>query len=307
MSSRPRSVTRRRVLTAGAAAGTAAVLGGAAALAGIETEVLPGKAWLYHHLGHDGPDGVLPDVVPAPVTTGAFDSAARGHQVGWSLARPASTSSSSLPLVLALHGRGQDHTSAFRADRMGLDRYLADAVAHGVPPFTIASVDGGASYWHDRGNGDHAETMLIDELLPLLAREEDIATDRIALIGWSMGGFGALHLATALGPTRVAAVAALGPALWHTYDETAPGAYDDAADFARVGVMGRQDELAGIAVRVDCGKGDPFYATTRDYVDGFAPERAPAGGFELGDHDSGYWRRMVPGVLRFLGEGLAAG
>lgn len=69
--------------------------------------------------------------------------------------------------------------------------------------------------------------------------------------------------------------------------------------------MGRQEQLAGIAVRVDCGKGDPFYANTRDYVDGFAAGERPAGGFALGDHDSGYWRRIAPGVLRFLGSALA--
>lgn len=302
MSPHPRPVTRRRLLIGG---GTAA-LAGAVALGGVEAEVLPGKAWLYHHLGRDGADGVLPDVAPAPVTTGAFDSAARGRQVGWALARPTGVPTAGLPLVLALHGRGQDHTSAFRPDRMGLDRYLADAVRRGVPPFAIASVDGDATYWHDRADGDRAETMLVDELLPLLAAAHGLTTDRIALVGWSMGGVGVLHLAAALGPDRVAAVAALSPALWHRYDETAPGAYDDPADFRRVGVMGRQDELDRIAVRVDCGKGDPFYATTRDYVAGFAAGQEPAGGFELGDHDSGYWRRMVPGVLRFLGEGLAS-
>ncbi|NHA01383.1 hypothetical protein G5V59_20195 [Nocardioides sp. W3-2-3] len=138
-------------------------------------------------------------------------------------------------------------------------------------------------------------------LLPRLERQ-GLDTTRLALTGWSMGGFGALHLADVLGADRVRAVAAMSPALWHSYDDTAPGAYDDAADFRRTTVLGRQDGLAGIAVRVDCGKGDPFYATTRDYVAGF--EHPPAGGFERGDHDSGYWRRIAPRVLRFVGEAL---
>jgi dienelactone hydrolase len=294
-------LTRRRLLAGGAAT----VVAGGAALAGIEAEALPGKAWLYHHLGHDGADGVLPDVAPIPVTYDAFDSRARGRRVGWALARPdrTPTSDSALPLVIALHGRGQDHRSAFRADRMGLDRYLADAVAHGVHPFAIASVDGAETYWHDRADGDRAETMVVEELVPLVA-EHGVDTSRIAFAGWSMGGFGGLHLATALGPDRVVAVAALSPALWPRYDEAAPHAYDDAADFERVSVWDRQHLLDGIAVRVDCGKGDPFYAHTRDYVAGF--DRAPAGGFELGDHDSGYWRRMAPAVLRFLGAALSS-
>ena len=293
-------LTRRRLLWGG----TTALAVGGAALAGVELEVLPGKASLYHHLGHDGADGVAPDVEPGRLDVASFRSRARGKDVGWALARPPGPAPTrALPVVVALHGRGQSHVSAFRRDRLALDRFLADAVARGVPPFAIASVDGGETYWHDRANGDHAQAMVLDELLPRLA-EAGLDTSRLGFVGWSMGGFGALHLGSVLGPDRVAAVAALSPALWHGFDDTAPGAYDDAADFERVTVMGRQPELDGIAVRVDCGKGDPFYATCRDYVAGFA--EPPAGGFQLGDHDSGYWRRVAPRVLAFLGGALAA-
>lgn len=290
-------LTRRRLLLGG----SAAALTGGAALAGVELEVLPGKASLYHHLCADGPDGVVPDVEPARVHYGAFRSAARGRRVGWALATPAGTTQG-LPVLLVLHGRGQDHTAAFRRSRLALDRFLTDAVRRGVPPFAIASVDGGETYWHDRASGDRAETMVVEELLPLLGRQ-GLDTTRLALTGWSMGGFGALHLAGALGAEGVEAVAAMSPALWHSYDDTAPGAYDDAADFRRTTVLGRQEDLDGIAVRVDCGMGDPFYATTRDYVHGFAEQ--PGGAFARGDHDSGYWRRIAPGVLRFVGEALA--
>ncbi len=300
MTRRPTRITRRRLLWGG----TTALAAGGAALAGVELEVLPGKASLYHHLGHDGADGVAPDVEPGRLDFASFRSRARGRDVGWALARPPGPApTTALPVVVALHGRGQSHTSAFRRDRLALDRFLADAVARGEPPFAIASIDGDETYWHDRANGDRAQAMVLDELLPRLA-EAGLDTGRIGFVGWSMGGFGALHLGSVLGSDRVAAVAALSPALWHDYDDTAPGAYDDAADFERVTVMGRQRELDGIAVRVDCGKRDPFYATSRDYVEGFADP--PAGGFQLGDHDSGYWRRMAPRVLAFLGGALAS-
>ncbi len=296
-----RRITRRRLLWGG----TTALAAGGAALAGVELELVPGKASLYHHLGHDGADGIVPEVEPGRVDYGSFRSRARGKQVGWALARPpgAPAADGTLPVVVALHGRGQDHTSAFRRDRLALDRFLADGVARGVPAFAVASIDGDESYWHDRADGDRAGAMVVDELLPMLA-DLGLDTRRTGLVGWSMGGFGALHLGASLGPSRVAAVAALSPALWHEYDDTAPGAYDDAADFDRVTVMGRQAALDRIPVRVDCGKGDPFYATTRDYVAGF--DDPPAGGFQLGDHDSGYWRRIAPRVLEFLGAALAS-
>lgn len=292
------ALTRRRLLWTGAGVAAAST----AALTAVELEVVPGKALLYHHLRYDGPDGTVPTGAPARVESGAFRSVARGRRVGWALAVPDGRTGEGLPVLVALHGRRQDHRSAFRRDRLALDRFLADGVRRGVPPFAIASVDGGESYWHDRADGDRAGTMVVDELLPLLAGR-GLDTTRVAFAGWSMGGFGALHLAGQLGRGRVAAVAAMSPALWHEYDATAPGAYDDAADFRRTTVLGRQGELDGIAVRVDCGKGDPFYATTRDYVRGFA-ER-PSGAFALGDHDSGYWRRIAPAVLRFVGEALA--
>ncbi|HLN78886.1 MAG TPA: alpha/beta hydrolase, partial [Nocardioidaceae bacterium] len=61
--------------------------------------------------------------------------------------------------------------------------------------------------------------------------------------------------------------------------------------------------LDGIPVRIDCGEGDPFYAATHDYVAGF--DVPPAGGFQPGDHDVGYWRRMAPHQLRFLARAFS--
>ena len=139
--------------------------------------------------------------------------------------------------------------------------------------------------------------MLTDEFLPLLA-ERGLDVSRIGLLGWSMGGYGSLRLAGLLGPRRVAAVAAESPALWRNFADSSPGAFDDADDFEAQSVFGRQRALAGIAVRVDCGQSDPFYAATRRYVKGFAAR--PAGGFQLGAHTTAYWRRMAPAQLLFL-------
>ena len=137
----------------------------------------------------------------------------------------------------------------------------------------------------------------------ILARH-GLVTERVGLLGWSMGGYGALRLAGELGAGRVAAVAAASPALWHTFAQSANGAFDDAADFARNTVFGRQRRLDGVAVRVDCGTGDGFCANDRDYVSGFAT--APSGGFEAGGHNTAYWLRMNPQHVAFVGRALAA-
>ncbi len=138
--------------------------------------------------------------------------------------------------------------------------------------------------------------MVTDELLPLL-HDRGLDTSRIALLGWSMGGYGALLVAGRLGSARVAACVAESPALWLHPGDTAPGAFDDPADYETHNVFGRQRQLDGIAVRVDCGLGDGFLPAAQRYVRGFG--QRPAGGFEPGGHTLGYWRRMAPAQLAF--------
>jgi len=120
-----------------------------------------------------------------------------------------------------------------------------------------------------------------------------------------MGGYGALRLATLLGGERAAAASVMSPALWHSFADSSPGAFDDAADFHRSTLFGRQQDLDEIPVRIDCGEEDPFYAATRDYVEGFPVP--PDGGFQPGSHDVGYWRRMAPAHVRFIAEAFATG
>ena len=288
---------RRRALLLGSL-GVAA----AGAATAVETGLLPGRSTLFRALHLDGSDGRVPDVTPVPSTRGSFVSEARGGtRVGWQVAVPAGHDT--LPVVVVLHGRGADHRSAFDG-MLGLDRFLAVALDAGVPPFAVASMDGGNGYWHPRADGTDAGAMVSEEFLPLLTHR-GLDTGRLGFLGWSMGGFGSLRLAGLLGAGKVRAVAAESPALFRSFAESAPGAFDDAADLADATVFGRQRSLDRIAVRIDCGEGDPFYDATRDYRDGFAV--APAGGFQLGGHTPGYWRRMAPAQLRFLGRALNQG
>jgi dienelactone hydrolase len=232
---------------------------------------------------------------------GSFLSRARrGARCSWAISYPPGASGR-MPVVVVLHGRGADHASAF-GTYIALDRFQALAVAGGAAPFAVASVDGGDTYWHRRASGEDAGAMVLDDLLPLLGRR-GLDIRRIGLLGWSMGGYGALLLAGRLGPGRVAAVVAESPALWHRAADSAPGAFDDAADFRAHTVFGHERQMSGIPVRVECGTGDPFYPAARDYVDALSPR--PAGGFQPGGHDPGYWRRMAPQQLAFLAAHLS--
>lgn len=293
-------LSRRSLLTAG---GAVVGVGIAGTAAGIETEVLPGRSWVYQHLGHNGPAGHVPDVRSGKVVRGSFASKARGTDVGWAIAYPPGHAGARLPVAVALHGRGGHYDNAMDPDHEGVNYFLADAVNRGLAPYAIASVDGGDTYWHDRASGDHAGTMVVEEFLPLLAKH-GLDTSRLGFLGWSMGGFGALHFGIQLGAQRVRAVGALSAAIWQSYDAVTPGSFDDEADFDAMTPFGRQDDLDGIRVRIDCGESDPFYSNIKAYREGFSTP--PAGGFALGAHSPTFWRRVLPDHITMLGEALNA-
>ncbi|MEV0291534.1 MULTISPECIES: alpha/beta hydrolase-fold protein [unclassified Kribbella] len=297
------SLSRRTLIRTG----VAAAITGVAGVAAMETGVVPGRARVHDVLGLTGPDGVVPDVPGGPVESGTFESFGRRTTVGYSVIYPDGYGpSAALPVVLVLHGRGGDHTSA--VNELGIDRYLTAAVQAGTPPFALATVDGGReTYWHRRAGGEDPGFMLDQEFLPLLAKL-GLDTTRYGLLGWSMGGYGALlwvalhYWQRRVRPaTRAVAVGALSPALWHRYEDTTPGAFDDPADFETSQVFGRRSGFRDVAVRIDCGRDDPFAEAAED----LRTELGATGGVQLGAHTAGYWRRMLPDQLRFLGTRVA--
>jgi pimeloyl-ACP methyl ester carboxylesterase len=125
-----------------------------------------------------------------------------GYTVAWP---PGHQPGDALPLVLALHGYGGNHTNALA----GLS--IAQAVAlqpGGIPlsPMAIVAVDRGNGYW-DAHLGDDRMAMLVGELLPRCrALNLGRPPQKLGAIGISMGGYGALLLAERQ-PGLLAAVA----------------------------------------------------------------------------------------------------
>lgn len=240
------------------------------------------------------------DAAPQPtMVTGSFVSAARGGvTTNWAIARPPGQTQPLRP-VIALHGKGSDAATVMAG---GVEQGLAQAVAAGLPPFAVVAVDGGGSYWHQRASGEDSGAMVLDELIPMLGAH-GLDTARVAFLGWSMGGYGALLLGARLGPARTAAIAAVSPALWLSSGATAPGAFDGAADFAANSVFGLP-ALAQIPIRIDIGTSDPFYDATQEFI-AQLPNR-PAGGSSPGGHDAGFWSSQLPGELTWIAPLLTA-
>lgn len=239
---------------------------------------------------------------PGRLVHGSFVSAKRaGKRTGWTISYPPSSApGDQLPVLIALHAFYGDNTSPFT--ELHLDHYLADAVAKGMPPYAIASVDGGRNrYWHKR-DPDDPGAMVLDEFIPLLGRH-GLQTDRVALFGWSMGGYGALYLASVLGRQRVASVGAESPSVWDRYTDVAAGAFDGPADYAAHSLFARVDQLRGMPIRIDLGQYDyhvPEVARLRSEI---TPR--PAGGVVAGAHHGpDLWRHCVPAQLAFAGAHL---
>ncbi len=265
---------------------------------------VPGRDAVDLALGRCDPQIRPAEAEPGIVIAASFFSAHRRRTVGYTLAYPPNVAAGTkLPVCLVLHGFGADHRAPF--DAIGYHRLLAAAVLDGVPPFVLASADGGQAYWHPRADGDDPLGMLFTDF-PVVLAQHGLPTDRFGVLGWSMGGYGALLAATEY-PERVVAVAANAPALWSSFDEAHgvnPRAFDSADDWRQWGDMRtRASLLAGIALRIDYGESDSFarnLVLIREYLPD--PEVVH---FGAGCHDNAFWRSVAHDQLRLIGEALA--
>jgi S-formylglutathione hydrolase FrmB len=216
------------------------------------------------------------------------------------------------PLLVLLHGRHDRSRLAWLVgSKTGPQAMLSDAFFAGLArlgrraPVVVFPNGGGHSYYHDRRDGAWG-SMVLDEVIPDALRRFHTAR-HIAIGGISMGGYGALHLAS-LRPGEFCAVGGHSAALWETGGASAPGAFDDAADFTRNDVFAaaRDGRLDHLAVWLDGGTRDPFLAADAAFVT-MLRRRGVDVTYHLwpGAHTSSYWRAHMAAYLRFYAAALA--
>jgi hypothetical protein len=95
-------------------------------------------------------------------------------------------------------------------------------------------------------------------------------------------------------------------ATWLAAGDSAPGAFDDAADFERHDVVGLAQERGRrpwrrAALWLDGGDRDPFLTSDRAFASALGIQmRVSPGG-----HDGDYWHRHYRDYLRFYARALA--
>jgi pimeloyl-ACP methyl ester carboxylesterase len=330
--SRPDTRPSRRAVLAGGLGLAAVAACGAGGYELVQNGTLPGRYQLARLTGACEltpvpPAGPLPSRHQV-----SFHSAYRRRDVQMVTLVPAAAASpAGLGVVIALHGSGGSPAT--------LAPVLARAMSSArVTRFAIICVDGGETYWHKRADGDDPAGMIVHEVLPRAA-DAGMRTGRIGVVGLSMGGYGALLIAEQFsaeqpstfqfrtrrhgmeqlssagrpgsGPA-VAAVAALSPAVFASYDDARaanPGAFDSAADFTRNDVLTGLFTLRRVPAFVACGTDDPFQpevTLVRSRLAALTRRPVP-GGIMPGCHDSSFWARHWPAALEFVGARHSTG
>jgi S-formylglutathione hydrolase FrmB len=301
-----RGWSRRRLLVAAGSVAGVAVAGFGGAYELVSHGVVPGKSVLA---GLDGACSVpgAGFAYPAgagPAVSGTFRSAARGRDVGYTIGYPpGARPGDALPLIVMLHGFGASHQDALSGLTPAQAVALRPPGARPLPPMALVTVDGGDGYWNPHP-GDDPMAMLVDELIPRCARAGLGRDGRVAVMGISMGGYGALLLGERH-PGLVRAVAAISPAIWTSYAQARAanaGAFASAAAFAAADVVAHAGALAGTPVRVAAGYSDPFYPGVRALA-----AALPAGAvtdFAPGCHTGPFFQPQEVSSLQFAGDYL---
>jgi S-formylglutathione hydrolase FrmB len=208
------------------------------------------------------------------------------------------------PLLVFLHGRGSGPASSLS------EQFYAGLARLGKQAPVVVALDGGDhSYWHDR-HGGRWGSYVLREAIPAAVRRLPVDSSRVAIGGISMGGYGAFEVARHARRGRFCAIGGHSPAFWLSAGQTAPGAFDDAADFRRHDVYryvrSHRHPYGSTPLWIDRGNRDPFSPYDAAVVRALRSHGARLTSHVWrGAHTGSYWRSHMARYLRFYARALA--
>lgn len=240
---------------------------------------------------------------------GRFTSASTGRQHKWVVTYPAGHGTDAhLPVAIVMHGSNQTAYTMAGGIFGGLgypERLDALIRAGKAPAFALASIDGYNGYYEKKGSRDYGKLVATEFLDLLTARGLD--TSRLALTGWSMGGWGALRLAQRELRGRVKAITATSTPCYPTWKSqpSSERADQTKAQFDANNFYHHPGLLAGVPIYLLCGTRDGFYKGNKAFAKVLAKAkgvRTPKVHFSKGGHTTAYWKSVVTSQLQFVGK-----
>lgn len=229
------------------------------------------------------------------------------------------------PVVYLLHGFGDNEKAWYQGGNIS---FYADRNADSIGPVIFVMPQGFNTYWLDRYNGNYPYMqMLINELVPevdLLFRTKPEAEQR-AVMGYSMGGYGALMLAAKNPETFKTGVSlSMSFRTDEQYLNEPQGVFDGqwATIFGGMGVSGNQrltdhfikyspfhffetpgdPSLSGQHYFIDCGDDEETLTYTANALHSLLSRQQIAHEFRIrnGGHSWDCWHAALPEAFSFM-------
>jgi S-formylglutathione hydrolase FrmB len=238
-------------------------------------------------------------------------------------------STDSYPTIYLLHGYGDDQTSWWQD---GLIQYYSDLQVEETGPVIFVMPQGFNSYYVNRYDGglpymDYFTTELVPEIDSLYRTKKD-KTQR-AVMGYSMGGYGALIL-----PSRNPEIFNISVALSMSFrtDEQYINEPQDIFNtqwgvlFGGYGTSGTQrltdyfkeyspfhffdhndlSKFSSLRILIDCGDDEETLSETNGLLHNLMRDRNMPHEYRVrnGGHSWDYWNRSLPEALKFISYGF---
>jgi len=201
------------------------------------------------------------------------------------------------PLLVFLHGYGGSPSGTVTPTLIAALRRLGDRAPVVLLP------EGLTGWWHDDEDGPWGSYVL-KEVIPAGLERSGADSDRVAIGGISMGGFGALDLGR-LAPDRFCAVGGHSPAVFERGSEGAEFAFDGDQDFARHDLLtlARDESPYGAPVWLDVGDSDELRPAVETLARELDDDDADVTFHHWpGGHAGPYWERHFGEYLDFYAD-----
>ena len=231
----------------------------------------------------------------------------------------------SYPAVYLLHGFGDNEKAWYQGGRI---QFYADTYADSIGPAIFVMPQGFNTYWLDKYNGNYPYlSMLLTELIPevdALFRTKAEAGHR-AVMGYSMGGYGALAMAAKHPDVFQTAVAlSMSFRTDEQYKNEPQWVFDEqwATIFGGIGASGEarltdyfidhsplhffakpgDPSLSGQRYFIDCGDDEESLTFTSNAVHSLLMDEGVNHEYRVrsGSHDWNYWHASLPEAFSFI-------